>query len=32
MQELEVGSDEHKATFCRVFVDTFHPYEVRELQ
>jgi hypothetical protein len=32
MQALEVGSDEHKATFCRVFVDTFHPYEVREVQ
>jgi len=32
MQELEVGSDAHKVTFCRVFVDTFHPYEVREVQ
>lgn len=32
MGALDVGSDEHKATFCRVFVDTFHPYEVREVQ
>lgn len=32
MQALEVGSDAHKATFCRVFVDTFHPYEVREVE
>jgi len=32
MPALEVGSDAHKATFCRVFVDTFHAYEVREVQ
>jgi hypothetical protein len=32
MQALEVGSDEHKALFCRVFVETFHAYEVREVE
>jgi hypothetical protein len=31
MPEMKVGSDEHKALFCREFVDTFHAYEVREV-
>jgi hypothetical protein len=31
MQALRIGSDEHKTLFCREFVDTFSPYEVREL-
>src|SRR5262245_52339426 len=27
-----IGSAEHKARFCREFVDTFHPYEVRDIR
>ena len=32
MPALNIGSAEHKALFCREFVDTFQPYEVRELR
>jgi hypothetical protein len=32
MAELRVGSEEHKALFCREFIDTFHPYEVPEVR
>jgi hypothetical protein len=32
MPALRIGSDEHKALFCRQFVDTFHPYEVRDIR
>jgi hypothetical protein len=32
MPALTVGSGEHKALFCREFVDTFHPYDVREVR
>jgi hypothetical protein len=32
MAELRVGSEEHKTLFCREFVDTFHPYEVRDVR
>ncbi|HYR96013.1 MAG TPA: hypothetical protein VEM57_04715 [Candidatus Binatus sp.] len=31
MPALQIGSAEHRALFCREFVDTFHPYEVREI-
>jgi hypothetical protein len=30
--ELRVGSDEHKAVFCREFVETHHAYEPHELR
>ena len=32
MVQLRVGSEEHKTLFCREFVDTFHPYEVRDIR
>jgi hypothetical protein len=32
MPALAVGSAEHKALFCREFVDTFHAYEVRDVR
>ena len=32
MPALRIGSDEHRALFCREFVDTFHPYEVRDVR
>ena len=32
MPALNVGSAEHKALFCREFVDTFTPYEVRDVR
>ena len=32
MPQLRVGSEEHKALFCREFVDTFHPYEVGDVR
>ena len=32
MPALNLGSAEHKALFCREFVDTFTEYEVRDLQ
>ena len=32
MPTLSVGSAEHKALFCREFVDTFHSYEVRDVR
>ena len=32
MTALSVGSDAHKARFCRVFIDTFHPYEIRDIR
>src|SRR5213080_3044032 len=32
MPALNIGSTEHKALFCREFVDTFHAYEVRDLR
>jgi hypothetical protein len=32
MAELRVGSEEHKLLFCREFVDTFDPYEVRDIR
>jgi hypothetical protein len=31
MPALNLGSAEHKALFCREFVDTFHRYEVRDV-
>src|SRR5262249_29177782 len=31
MPAATIGSAEHKALFCREFVDTFHAYEVRDL-
>src|ERR1700736_3999463 len=32
MTKLRLGSDEHKKLFCREFIDTFHPFEVRDLK
>ena len=32
MSALRIGSADHKALFCRDFVDTFHAYEVRDVQ
>ncbi len=32
MPAFSIGSAEHKALFCRDFVETFHPYEVREVR
>ncbi len=32
MPASNIGSAEHKALFCREFVDTFHAYEVRDIQ
>ena len=32
MVQLRVGSEEHKTLFCREFIGTFHPYEVREVR
>src|SRR5438128_8574322 len=32
MPASDIGSTEHKALFCREFVDTFHAYEVRDLR
>ena len=32
MAKLRLGSDEHKKLFCREFIDTFHPFEVRDLK
>ena len=32
MPALPIGSAEHRALFCREFVETFHPYEVRDIQ
>jgi hypothetical protein len=32
MPTLSVGSADHKALFCREFVDTFHAYEVRDVR
>jgi hypothetical protein len=32
MRELRVGGEEHKQLFCREFIDTHHPYEVRDLE
>jgi hypothetical protein len=32
MPASNVGSAEHKALFCRSFVDTFQPYEVRDVR
>src|SRR5713226_9282969 len=32
MPAVSIGSAEHKALFCREFVDTFHAYEVRDLR
>src|SRR5205809_6299183 len=32
MPASNIGSTEHKALFCREFVDTFHAYEVRDLR
>ena len=32
MPALSIGSAEHKAVFCREFVDTFHEYEVRDVR
>jgi hypothetical protein len=32
MPALQVGSAEHKALFCGVFVDTFTPFDVRDIQ
>jgi len=32
MPELRIGSEEHQRLFCREFVDTFHPYEVRDVR
>jgi hypothetical protein len=29
---LRVGSEEHKRVLCREFLDTFHPYEVRDIR
>jgi len=32
MRALTIGSADHRALFCREFVDTFHPYEVRDVR
>jgi hypothetical protein len=32
MGKLRIGSDEHKARFCRVFVDSFHSFEPHEIK
>ena len=32
MPDLRIGSEEHKSLLCREFVDTFHPYEVRDIR
>jgi len=32
MAALTIGSADHRALFCRDFVDTFHPYEVRDVR
>jgi hypothetical protein len=32
MPALKVGSADHKALFCREFVDSFHSYEVRDIR
>jgi hypothetical protein len=32
MAELRIGSEDHKSLFCRDFLDTFHPYEVRDVR
>src|SRR2546422_9570801 len=32
MPATNIGSTEHKALFCREFVDTFHAYEVRDVR
>ena len=32
MPALQIGSADHRALFCREFVDTFHPYEVRDVR
>src|SRR5437899_12541883 len=32
MPALNIGSAEHKALFCREFVETFHAYEVRDVR
>jgi hypothetical protein len=32
MSALSIGSAEHKAAFCGHFVETFHPYEVRDVR
>jgi hypothetical protein len=32
MPELRIGSDEHRRLFCREFIDTFTPYEVRDVR
>src|SRR5579862_5845198 len=32
MRALTIGSPDHRALFCREFVDTFHPYEVRDIR
>ena len=32
MAALTIGSADHRALFCREFVDTFHPYEVRDVR
>jgi hypothetical protein len=32
MAKLRLGSDEHKKLFCGEFIDTFHPFEVRDLK
>jgi hypothetical protein len=31
MRALTIGSADHRALFCRDFVDTFQPYEVRDV-
>lgn len=31
MRSLTIGSDEHRETFCREFIDTFTPYEPEDL-
>jgi len=32
MPALHIGSAEHRALFCREFVDTFTPYEIRDVR
>ncbi len=32
MAKLRLGSDEHKKLFCGEFIDTFRPFEVRDLK
>lgn len=32
MQEVRIGTEEHKRLLCREFVDTFTPYEVNEVR